>query len=115
VLADEGLAAAIDALAEDAAIPIRIDGMSDDRFPGPVETAAYTVVAELARTATDAVAVSAVRSGDVLLLEVETRDPASAFDVVGLEDRVGAIGGRLSVEADIGGRVTIRAELPCGS
>jgi len=38
-----------------------------------------------------------------------------AFDRVALEDRLGALGGRLSVERGEGGQVTIRAELPCGS
>jgi signal transduction histidine kinase len=115
VLADEGLAAAIDALAEDAAVPIRVDGVPDERFDGSIETTAYTVVAELARTATGALAVRAARAGDGLLLEVETSDPGSHFDMVGLEDRVGAIGGRLTVESHTRTRVTVRAELPCAS
>jgi signal transduction histidine kinase len=115
VLADEGLAAAIDALAEDAAVPIRVERTTEERFPASVETAAYTVVAEPARTARGPIGVRAVRHGDLLVVEVETGDPISDFDIVSLEDRVGAIGGRLALVHGTGSRATIRAELPCGS
>ena len=72
VLADEGLAAAVEALAEDGAVPIRIGGLPDERLPAPVESTAYTVVAEAVRTATSAVAVTADRSRGRLAVDVET-------------------------------------------
>ena len=42
VLADEGLAAAVEALAEDGRVPIRIRSLPEGRFALGVETAAYT-------------------------------------------------------------------------
>src|SRR5829696_293322 len=46
VLTDEGLAAAVEALAEEGRIPIRMGALPEGRFAPDVETAAYTVVAE---------------------------------------------------------------------
>ena len=113
VLADEGLAAAVEALAEEGRVPIRIGTLPEGRFAAAVETAAYTVVAEAARAAPAGIAVRAARSGDLLVVQVDT--PAGgALELVQLEDRVGAIDGRLAVETR-NGHMTIRAELPCES
>jgi signal transduction histidine kinase len=114
VLADEGLAAAVEALAEDARVPIRIRGLPEGRYAAPVETAAYTVVAETARVATNGLVVEASRSDDALFVEVETRGVV-VLDLVALEDRVGALDGQLVVRRTEDGNVRIRAELPCGS
>jgi signal transduction histidine kinase len=113
VLADEGLAAAVDALAEDGAVPIRIAALPDERLPAAVESTAYTVVAEAVRTATSALVVSANRSPGRLAIDVETQ-ALDGLDVVGLQDRIGALDGRLEVETG-DGRARIHAELPCGS
>jgi signal transduction histidine kinase len=115
VLADEGLAAAVEALAEEATIPIRIRGLPEGRFAAPIETAAYTVVAGLAKSATRRVVVGGERAGDVLTVEVETDGLRDSLDVVELEDRLGALDGRLTVQPGADGRVTVRAELPCAS
>ena len=114
VLADEGLAAAVEALAEDGRVPIRIRSLPEGRFALGVETAAYSVVAEAVRATTSGVAVEATRSGDALLVEVETHDE-SGLDVIALQDRLGALDGRLAVERRENGYVTLRAELPCES
>jgi signal transduction histidine kinase len=108
VLSDEGLAAAVEALAEDA--PIRIAGLPQQRFPVAVETAAYLVVAEAARAG--AARVSAERHDGALVVDVEAEEKPEAL--VDLEDRVGALDGRLTVERTAGGGVRIRAEIPCG-
>jgi signal transduction histidine kinase len=113
VLADGGLAVAVRALAEDGPVPIRIGRLPDARFPSAVETAAYTVIAEAATTATSSVGVDAECRGTVLHVEVETDD--TSLDLGALQDRLGALEGRLGVERGAGGRVTIRAEVPCGS
>ena len=114
VLADEGLAAAVEALAEDGRVPIRIRSLPEGRFALGVETAAYSVVAEAVRATTSGVAVEATRSGDALLVEVETHDE-SGLDVIALQDRLGALDGWLAVERRENGYVTLRAELPCES
>jgi signal transduction histidine kinase len=115
VLADEGLAAAVEAFAEEAHVPLRIDGLPERRFPARVETAAYTVVVEAARAATYSAAVRARCTEETLALEIESRGFRDTLDVVGLEDRVGALDGRLALERRTNGSVTIRAELPCAS
>ena len=48
VLADEGLAAALEAFAEEAAIPVELSDLPERRFETAVETAAYFVVSETA-------------------------------------------------------------------
>jgi signal transduction histidine kinase len=110
LLSDEGLAAAVEALAEATPAPLRIGAMPQERFPAAVETAAYLVVAEAAKAG--AARVSATRRDGALLVDVETE--AEPQGLVELEDRVGALDGRLAVERAPGGGVRIRAEIPCG-
>ncbi len=110
VLSDEGLAAAIEALAEGAQAPLRIATVPDERFPPAVETAAYLVVAEAAKVG--AARVSATWRDGALVVDVETE--AEPGQLVELEDRVGALDGKLAVERAPGGGVRIRAEIPCG-
>jgi signal transduction histidine kinase len=108
VLSDEGLAAAVEALAEEA--PVRIVNLPQERFSPAVETAAYLVVAEPAKTG--AVRVSAQRLDGALVVDVEAEaEPDGLLD---LKDRVGALDGRLEVERATAGGVRIRAEIPCG-
>jgi signal transduction histidine kinase len=114
VLADDGFAAAVEALAEEARVPIRIRALPGERFPALVETVAYAVVAEAADAATAPLAVRAVRSGGTLVVELEA-DGIGGIDLVGLEDRVGALGGSLRLEQTDGDGVALRAELPCES
>ena len=97
VLADEGVGAAIEALAEEARVPMTIGGLPDGRFAPAVETAAYTVVAEVARAARGAVTVRADRVDGVLVVEVETAHGAEP-DLVALRDRLGALDGSLTVD-----------------
>jgi signal transduction histidine kinase len=114
VLADEGLGPAVEALAEEGHVPIRIRGIPDQRYEASIETAAYTVVAEAVRAATDTVDVGATASAGTLVVEVATRNGA-AVDLTALEDRIGALDGRLTVRPEAGGGTRIRAELPCAS
>ena len=108
VLSDEGLAAAVEALAEEAAL--RIAALPQERFAPAVETAAYLVVAEAAKTG--AARVRAERRDGALVVDVEAEaEPEGLLD---LQDRVGALDGRLEVERAADGGVRIRAEIPCG-
>ncbi|WP_053226699.1 histidine kinase [Solirubrobacter soli] len=108
VLADEGLARAVEAFAE--AADVRIDGpLPEGRFPPEIETTAYRVLTESIRHAEPAgAAVHAVRERGRLRLRV-TGVAVERVDLVALDDHVGALGGAL--EAAPG---TISAELPCG-
>jgi signal transduction histidine kinase len=108
VLSDEGLAAAVEALAEES--PLRIAALPRERFSPAVETAAYLVVAEAAKAGTSLASVE--RRDAVLVVDVEAK--AEPEGVLDLEDRVGALDGRFAVERAPGGGIRIRAEIPCG-
>jgi signal transduction histidine kinase len=47
VLADEGLGAAVEALADRSPVPITIGDLPQERLPGPVEAAGYFFIAEM--------------------------------------------------------------------
>jgi len=109
VLAHEGLKPAMEALA-DRSPRLVVGDLPPERFAAPVESAAYFVVAESLRRCGDGdLAVSAQHEDGRLLvrLEAATGIPGSTTD---LEDRVGAVGGTLTLTAH-----DLRAELPCGS
>jgi hypothetical protein len=124
VLADRGLDAAISALAARSPVPVGVE-FTAGRLPGPVESAAYFVVAEaLANAAKHAVAseigVRITRHRDLLVVEiiddgVGGADPARGTGLRGLADRVAAVDGHLTITSPAGGPTVIRAELPCES
>jgi signal transduction histidine kinase len=124
ILADRGLAAAIEALGRRSAIPVTVDAAALDERPLPVvETAAYFVVAEaLTNVAKHASAASAhvrgARVGDDLVVEISDDGPGGANPggggLSGLRARVEALDGTLTVVSPPGEGTTVRAELPCG-
>jgi signal transduction histidine kinase len=108
VLADYGLAAAIRALAERPAVAVGVGAMPQERFPAPVENAAYAVVAAAAIAGPASVTIEC-RDSD-LVVDVETAaDPPGRVD---LEDRVGALDGTLAIERTADG-YRVLAEIPC--
>jgi signal transduction histidine kinase len=113
VLADEGLAPAVEAFAETADAEVWVpEPLPPDRLGPAVETTAYHVVCETVRRAGQTEAtVRAVRHDGRLVLSIDTADPP-AGDLVDLDDRVGALGGTLRVErSDRNSHIV--AELPC--
>jgi signal transduction histidine kinase len=125
VLSSDGLGAAVDALREGASIPINVTSLPDDRLTGSVESAAYFFIAEVtgpvaAHAGATKAEVDARVVGDSLVITVRA-DGAQRADTeveerfIDLEDRIGALGGRLHVEHDVPGRLTVRAEIPCAS
>src|SRR5215475_1465463 len=114
ILAEEGLSAAVEALAEEAPAPLEITALPDERLSSSVEAAAYFVVSEtVRRPAANTLKISAVRHDSRLVVEVEG-DSAPA-EITDLQDRVGALDGTVAVMRGPGGRATIRAEIPCAS
>jgi signal transduction histidine kinase len=122
VLTDRGLAAALEALAKRAPLPVKVESDMPDRAPAAVETAAYFVASEaLTNVARHAQAQHAVirvsRRDGILRLEISD-DGAGGADVTagsglrGLADRVGALDGSLEVESRPGAGTTVRAKLP---
>lgn len=124
VLAEAGLAAAVESLAERSPIPVELTVTLVGRLPEPVEAAAYFVVSEaFANAAKHAVAsvldVRIERRGERLHVEVgddgvggARARPGSGLE--GLADRVAALDGRLEVDSRAGHGTTLRVDLPCG-
>ena len=112
ILAESGLAAALQTLADTAPLHLEVRDVTEDRYPSAVETAAHVLVVEAvdsaaARDATHA-AVTAVRSQQHLLVTVEDDGSDRTSPMMHAADRVGALGGTLTV----GARVAT-AEIPC--
>jgi PAS domain S-box-containing protein len=121
LLSQAGLGPALTALARRSPIPAELHLGIDHRLPDPIEIAAYYVVSEaLANAAKHAKASGvdiAVESDDVLRVVVsdDGQGGARARDgsgLVGLIDRVEALGGRFVLNSPRGGGTTISIELP---
>jgi hypothetical protein len=95
VLGEEGLAAALETLAEGQP-RLRLLDLSEERVPEPVESAAYRMVVGVVRAGDGPVEARTTRADGVLT--VETRGAIS--DLQEIEDRVGALGGTLAVADD---------------
>jgi signal transduction histidine kinase len=121
ILTNRGLPAALEDLAARATLPVVIVAAPSERLPDTVEAAAYFVVSEcLANVGKHAQAtgasVSVTTAGASLVVEVGD-DGVGGADVhgsgiQGLQDRVGASGGRLQVVSPAGEGTRIHAEIP---
>jgi signal transduction histidine kinase len=122
VLADGGVGRALRALARRSAIPVELDVRTERRLPEPVEVAAYYVMSEaltnVAKHAQASVVRAAVEVRDGVL-ELSIRDdgtggadPARGSGLVGLTDRVNALGGTIEVSSPAGQGTTLRVWLP---
>ncbi len=122
ILEDEGLGAAVAALARRAGLPVDIRLELDGRLPRLVESTAYFTIAEaLTNTQRHAGATRAtvrvVRTGDSLEIEVSDDGrggaaPERGSGLRGLADRVTAVGGRLEVDSEAGRGTRVRATIP---
>jgi signal transduction histidine kinase len=109
VLGDEGLAAALEAFAEQADVPIRLEALAEGRFPAAVENAAYFTILEAVAGAEQA-SVWIEHEEDRLVVRVLSSTNGGDPDRTEIVDRVGALDGRLTARDG-----EIRAEIPCGS
>jgi PAS domain S-box-containing protein len=122
VLTDRGLGPALEALAARAPLPVQLSTRLAEPLPGPVEAAAYYVVAEaltnVAKYAgASAVEVRAERQNGRVLVEVSDdgiggADPALGSGLRGLADRVAVLDGELEVESSAGIGTKVRAVIP---
>ena len=122
ILTEEGVAAAIDSLAERSPVPVRIDHAPEGRFPDAVEATVYFVVAEcLANVAKYASATRAVVTVDqdhgALIVAVGDdgvggADATMGSGLRGLTDRVEAVGGRMAIVSPPNGGTVVRVEVP---
>jgi signal transduction histidine kinase len=113
ILAEAGLGASLATLADAASLPVEIRHVVQGRYSTAVETAAYLLVAEAVQDAAGRnaghAAVSVVQDSGRLVVAVQDDGTNRTAAMVQLADRVGALDGRLTVEA-----TRLQAELPCG-
>ncbi|WP_338898905.1 nitrate- and nitrite sensing domain-containing protein [Streptomyces sp. TG1A-60] len=123
VLSKGGLGPALRTLARRSAIPVELDlGFVGARFPDQVEVAAYYVTSECLTNAVKHACASVVTVAareHAGLLELVIRDdgvggaePDKGSGLIGLIDRVEAIGGRLTVASPPGSGTTLSVRLP---
>jgi signal transduction histidine kinase len=122
ILSEGGLGPALRALTRRSAVPVELDVHLQERLAAPVEVAAYYVVAEAltnaAKHAHAAVVQIDVRAqAGRLRLSVGDdgvggADPARGSGLVGLGDRVQALGGTLTVHSPAGQGTRLLVDLP---
>jgi signal transduction histidine kinase len=120
VLTRGGLQAGVDSLVARLDLPVHV-GVAAERFPAEIEASAYFIVAE---ALTNAVKHAHAGRADVRasvedgMLHVEVRDDGiggadpGGHGLVGMGDRVTALGGRLTIESPAGGGTLVAATLP---
>lgn len=124
VLSAHGLGVALESLAADSAVPVKLNVAVEKRLDESIEVAAYYVVTEsLANIGKHAQArratIEVTHEGDELVVEVVDdgiggADSEGGTGLRGLADRVEALGGRLRVWTPSGGGTRVRAQMPCG-
>jgi signal transduction histidine kinase len=121
-LSEDGLTPALKRLVARSPLRVNLEMRGDRRFPEPVEVTAYYVVSESLTNAAkyaDTPAVDVVVTADDGALCVEVRDegrggadPGQGSGLLGLRDRVEAIGGTMRLTSPPGAGTSLRVELP---
>jgi signal transduction histidine kinase len=122
ILSEGGLGPALKALARRCPLPVALDVHIDSRFDEALEVTAYYVVSEAITNAVKYAEASLVElvvdSGeDYLTLSISDdgvggADPSRGSGLIGLRDRVEALGGTISVVSPSGGGTTLHVLLP---
>ena len=125
VLSHGGLRPALRALRRRAAMPVELSVDVERRLPESVEVAAYYVVAEALTNAAKYACASqvtvTVADDDNHLRLLVTDDgvggakPGSGSGLIGLKDRVEALGGQLRITSGDRQGTTLAAEIPCAA
>ncbi|MFL5894483.1 MAG: sensor histidine kinase [Thermoleophilaceae bacterium] len=117
VLGDEGLAAALETLAERLPPTLRLGNLPGERFSAPVEAAAYFTAAEIVRDLGDdtAASIDVGRVDGRLVVAVERAGPLDDADerLVEIGDRIRALDGEIYADAGSTGSVRMEARIPC--
>ena len=122
LLSDRGLAAALDALAARAPVPVEVTGVPEEPLPRPVEAAVYFVTAEaltnVAKYAqAECAAVNLAVADGCVHLEISDdgvggADTTGGTGLSGLCDRVEALDGTIAIESPPGGGTAVRVQIP---
>ena len=123
LLSSGGLSLAVPELAGRCPVPVELDVQAEGRLPEVIESTAYFVLAEaLANVAKHSGATRAwvrarVAHGELELVVRDNGVGGAALEgsgMVGLADRVDAVGGRLTIDSPAGAGTTITARIPVG-
>jgi signal transduction histidine kinase len=122
ILAKGGLLPALKALARRSSVPVEVSIQPTERLPQPIEAGAYYVVSEALTNAAkhsraSSVAVDVEGLDGVLRVSVQDdgvggADFSGGSGLVGLKDRVEALGGRIRVDSARDRGTTVEVELP---
>ena len=122
ILAEGGLRPALSTLGRRSPIPVDLDVRTKGRLPERVEVSAYYVVCEAMTNAAkhahaSTVTVDVEAADGVLRISVRDdgiggADLTAGAGLVGLKDRVEALGGRIALDSPRGAGTTLSAELP---
>jgi signal transduction histidine kinase len=122
VLSSGGLGPALKTLAQRTAVPVKVDLQTDARLPENVEVAAYYVASEaLTNVAKHAQASEVCITANVddrcIVLSIRDdgvggADPSRGSGLIGLHDRVVALGGSLAVQSEPGAGTVLTAQIP---
>lgn len=121
-LAQAGLHPALKALGRRFTVPVRLDVRVEGRLPEQIEVAAYYAIAEAMTNAAKHARASVVDvavdvAGGVLRVHIDDdgcggAKPAEGSGLVGLKDRIEALGGQLWLASPAGSGTTVKAALP---
>jgi signal transduction histidine kinase len=122
ILSEGGLTPALKTLARRSPIPVLLDVSVEGRLPDSIEVAAYYVIAEMLTNAAKHADATTVKVNVAELdgkLQLSVRDdgvggadPARGSGLVGLRDRVEALGGTAAVDSPSGAGTAIEVVLP---
>jgi signal transduction histidine kinase len=122
ILSQGGLAAALKALARRSVVPVELRSQIEDQVPDEVEVAAYYIAAEALTNAVKHARATVVHmdvSTDDRHLSLVVRDdgiggadPGGGSGLVGLQDRVEALGGTIEIDSAAGSGTCVVVTLP---
>jgi signal transduction histidine kinase len=122
VLTEAGLGPALGAFARRSEVPVDVDVRLEERLPAAVEAAAYYIASEaLTNVAKHAHAsvVALIAAHDEGILTVEVRDDGigdvdatRGSGILGLADRIEALGGTISISDPLRCGTTLSVRLP---
>lgn len=122
ILSAAGFAPAVRELSRRSAVPVELSIELSERLPASLEANAYYIVSEAlgnaAKHADASVAwVHVKEEGDDLAIRIRDdgiggADPARGSGLTGIQDRVKAIGGTVTISSPVAGGTTLTIQLP---
>jgi signal transduction histidine kinase len=122
ILTEGGLSPALEALALRSPVPVRLNVRCECRLPDGIEVAAYYVVSEALTNAAKHADASLVQieldveEGTLHLTIIDDgvggADPSGGSGLIGLKDRVEALGGTIRVASSAGSGTQLDVEIP---